>query len=255
MNNLKPIYATTLLCFTALFIFGILSNQLIFWYINNPAEATETLRPLSTSLIILNLFINIIVSCTVLFWGFKYFERRVERRIEAKEVWEIIFMLVGLSVITGVIQTAYLYPETMGNGVIPVLSTVLTTGLFTLFNYTIAMAIIANWRLFEKADYPGYMSIIPIVNLIGYAEIAKQPNYYGLLLLIPFVNIFFAIPISVGIAKSFNRSTAFGIGILLLGVIFVPMIAFGNARWKYSEQFSDEEQRNARLDLSEHLVE
>ena len=47
-----------------------------------------------------------------------------------------------------------------------------------------------------------------------------------LLLLIPFVNIYAIIKINISLAKSFNKSTGFGIGLLLLPIIFVPLLAF-----------------------------
>jgi len=51
------------------------------------------------------------------------------------------------------------------------------------------------------------------------------------LFLIPLVNLVIGIIVTMAVAKSFGKDTAFGIGLLLLGFIFYPILAFGSARY------------------------
>jgi hypothetical protein len=46
------------------------------------------------------------------------------------------------------------------------------------------------------------------------------------------VNIVVAIIISIALAEKFGKSAAYGIGIALLGFIFIPMLGFGDARYQ-----------------------
>jgi hypothetical protein len=51
------------------------------------------------------------------------------------------------------------------------------------------------------------------------------------LILIPCVNIVIALIVSIDLAKSFGKSEVYGIGIWLLGFIFVPILGFGSDRY------------------------
>jgi len=46
-----------------------------------------------------------------------------------------------------------------------------------------------------------------------------------------FVNLVFALILCIDLAKAFGQGAAFGIGLLLLGFIFYPILAFGDARY------------------------
>lgn len=91
--------------------------------------------------------------------------------------------------------------------------------------------VIAHWKIYEKAGKPGWAAIIPIYNLIVLLEIIGKPVWWILLLLIPCVNIVFAIWITNLLSKSFGQSEGFTVGLLLLGVIFYPILAFGNYQY------------------------
>ena len=86
--------------------------------------------------------------------------------------------------------------------------------------------IISYWKIFKKKGKPGWATLVPIYNVIVQIQVANLSMIYFLLLLIPFVNIYAIIKINISLAKSFNKSTGFGIGLLLLPIIFVPLLAF-----------------------------
>ncbi|MFZ1063858.1 MAG: DUF5684 domain-containing protein [Acidimicrobiales bacterium] len=91
--------------------------------------------------------------------------------------------------------------------------------------------IAAYWRIFAKAGEPGWGAIIPIYNLYLYCKIAGRPEWWLILLFIPFVNIVFSLILAMDIAKAFSKSSGFGIGLWLLSIIFVPILGFGSATY------------------------
>jgi Family of unknown function (DUF5684) len=91
--------------------------------------------------------------------------------------------------------------------------------------------IAALWKVFTKAGQPGWASIVPIYNLIILLNIVGKPLWWIILLMIPLVNIYAIFVIAIGLAKSFEKSTGFGIGLVFLSVIFYPILGFGSARY------------------------
>jgi hypothetical protein len=89
-------------------------------------------------------------------------------------------------------------------------------GLFVLITF---------WRLFTKAGQPGWAILIPIYNIIVMLRVAGRPWWWLFLLILIIPALF----IPFDMAKSFGKSTAFGVGLLFLGIIFYPILAFGNA--------------------------
>ena len=97
----------------------------------------------------------------------------------------------------------------------------------------VAVAVIAGlWKVFVKAGKPGWAAIVPIYNIIVMLEIVGKPIWWIVLMLIPIVNIVVAVIISIALAEKFGKSAAYGIGIALLGFIFIPMLGFGDARYQ-----------------------
>src|SRR5213083_1115026 len=92
--------------------------------------------------------------------------------------------------------------------------------------------IVAMWKVFTKAGQPGWASIIPIYNLYVWCKIVGRPWWWILLMLIPFVNFIILIILIIDLAKSFGKGVGFGIGLLLLAVIFFPILGFGSAQYQ-----------------------
>jgi hypothetical protein len=92
--------------------------------------------------------------------------------------------------------------------------------------------IYVGWQLYEKADQPGWAAIIPIYNIIVMLRIIGRPWWWLILMLIPIVQIYPLIMIPIDLAKSFGKGTGFGIGLLLLGIIFYPILALGDAEYQ-----------------------
>ena len=96
----------------------------------------------------------------------------------------------------------------------------------------IVVAMIAGmWKIFTKAGQPGWAAIVPIYNYFVMAKIAEKPMWWGALCLIPYVNIVFIIWMWNRISLRFGKSTGFTVGIVLLPIVFIPMLGFGDATY------------------------
>lgn len=89
----------------------------------------------------------------------------------------------------------------------------------------------AMWLMFQKAGQPGWAAIIPIYNIIVMLRIVGRPTWWILLYFIPVVNFVIAIVLMLDLARSFGKGTGFGLGLVFLSFIFVPILGFGSAAY------------------------
>ena len=95
----------------------------------------------------------------------------------------------------------------------------------------IAFGIFVQWKIFTKAGKPGWASIVPIYNIIVLLEIVGKPWWYLLLLFIPVVNIVILIMVMIALAQVFGKSGGFAVGLIFLSLIFMAILAFGDAKY------------------------
>lgn len=95
----------------------------------------------------------------------------------------------------------------------------------------LVITIVSFWRIFAKAGKPGWAAIVPIYNTVVWLEIIGKPVWWILLLMIPGINIVFAIWITNLLSKSFGKDEAFTVGLILLPFVFYPILAFGKAQY------------------------
>lgn len=95
----------------------------------------------------------------------------------------------------------------------------------------IVALIAAIWRVFQKANQPGWGALIPIYNTYLLLKIVGRPAWWLLLTFIPFVNFVILIIVMLDLAKSFGRGSGFGVGLILLGIVFIPILGFGDSRY------------------------
>jgi hypothetical protein len=93
------------------------------------------------------------------------------------------------------------------------------------------LAIVAMWKIFEKAGEPGWAAIIPFYNLYVLFKITWGNGWKFLLLLIPFANIVFLIITMVKLAKAFGKSGGFAVGLIFLSIIFYCILAFDQSKY------------------------
>ncbi|OQC35901.1 MAG: hypothetical protein BWX63_02199 [Bacteroidetes bacterium ADurb.Bin041] len=95
----------------------------------------------------------------------------------------------------------------------------------------VILLIVSLWKIYLKANKPGWACLIPIYNIIVLLEIIGKPWWWLLLFLIPIVNIVFAIWMTNLLSKSFGKSIGFTIGLLFLPFIFYPILGLGDAKY------------------------
>ncbi|HEX9243634.1 MAG TPA: DUF5684 domain-containing protein, partial [Anaeromyxobacter sp.] len=84
------------------------------------------------------------------------------------------------------------------------------------------------WKIFAKAGKPGWASIVPIYNLVVYLQMVNRPVWWIVLFFVPIVNIVIAIVLVHDLSKSFGKGAGWTLGLLFLGIVFVPVLAFGS---------------------------
>ena len=106
-------------------------------------------------------------------------------------------------------------------------------GLVLIIYIAVIVLVIAGfWRVFTKAGEAGWKSIIPIWNILVLLRIIGRPLWWIILLIIPLVNIVISLIVALDLAKSFGKGNGFGVGLWLLGFIFVPILGFGSATYE-----------------------
>lgn len=95
-----------------------------------------------------------------------------------------------------------------------------------------AFMIVVYWKIFTKAGKPGWAALIPIYNIVVLLEILKMPLWWLAMFFVPCLNLVAAIMIALRLAKAFGKDTMFGVGIILLGIVFLPLLAFGDATYQ-----------------------
>jgi hypothetical protein len=95
----------------------------------------------------------------------------------------------------------------------------------------IIFEIAALWQVFVKGGRPGWAAIIPFYNYYVILKVVGRPGWWLILYFIPIVNIIVWIIVALDMAKSFAKSVAFGVGLILLAFIFIPILGFGPAQY------------------------
>ncbi len=96
----------------------------------------------------------------------------------------------------------------------------------------LVLMVASMWKVYVKANEPGWAAIVPIYNVVVMLKIIGKPIWWIALYFIPLVNIVVGILIVVSFAKSFGKSTGYAIGLILLPFIFLPMLAFSDATYQ-----------------------
>ena len=87
-------------------------------------------------------------------------------------------------------------------------------------------SIVCWWKIYKKAGYQGWESIIPIYNAYILLKIVGTPWWWLLLFCIPVVNIIYVVWTTNLLSKSFGKETGFTLGLIFLSIIFAAILAF-----------------------------
>lgn len=94
--------------------------------------------------------------------------------------------------------------------------------------------IVSIWKVFEKAEVPGWAVLVPFYNRVKMLEITNEPFWWIFLSLVPVVNIFIWVIVTNRVSRAFGKGGWFTVGLILLPFIFYPILAFGSAKYKNS---------------------
>jgi len=113
--------------------------------------------------------------------------------------------------------------------------------------------IVTFWKIFEKAGQPGWACIIPIYNYIVLLKIGGKPWWWIFFVLLgPFFLIWHIWAINM-VSKSFGKDEGYTVGLLFLGIVFWPILAFGDATYigPYGDPAAFQAARNPTFDFDQ----
>jgi len=118
-----------------------------------------------------------------------------------------------------------------GGGIAAALAGLLVSLIFGLVIYVVAAFILG--KVFVKAGQPMWAAFVPIYNIyILTTQILGRPWWWILLLLLPIVDIVILIILMIDLAKAFGKDIGFAIGLILLSIIFMAILGFGDAQYQ-----------------------
>ena len=86
-------------------------------------------------------------------------------------------------------------------------------------------------KIFEKADKPGWASIIPFYSSYVLFEITWGKGILFLLMCIPLVNIVISIMTMIKLSNAFGQGAGMSVMLILLPVVAFPILAFGDSEY------------------------
>lgn len=112
--------------------------------------------------------------------------------------------------------------------------------IIIFFIAVMVLTIVSMWKVFTKAGKPGWAAIVPIYNLVVLIQIAEKPMWWIAIFLLggivpiagPIAVLVFQVMLFLAIAEKFGKSQGFGVGLFLLGIVFWPILAFGDAQYQ-----------------------
>ena len=87
------------------------------------------------------------------------------------------------------------------------------------------------WKLFAKADKPGWACLVPLYNIIVWLNIVGRPWWYLFFLVFPVTAVVLWAIMAFGTARSFNRGILFALGVTFLPFIFIPIVGLGGSEY------------------------
>lgn len=114
---------------------------------------------------------------------------------------------------------SYTGVATMATAMLVVIGVFAVIGLACL-----ALFIVGEWKVFKKAGYEGWISLVPFYNTYTLSKIVWGNGWLFLLCLIPLGGTIFQIATLAKLAKVFNKGTGFSVGMIFLPVIFMLIL-------------------------------
>jgi hypothetical protein len=107
---------------------------------------------------------------------------------------------------------------------------------------TAGILVVSMWTIFAKAGQPGWAALVPILNAIVLLEVVGRPRWWVLVLggvLVPYlacplapVALVLCVILCRDLAVSFGKGWGYAVGLVGLGFVFFPLLAFGDATYR-----------------------
>lgn len=107
-------------------------------------------------------------------------------------------------------------------------------GYLFLLLFCGVVTLVSMWVVFGKAGEAGWKVLVPFYNIYLLMRISGKPGWWFILLLIPVIGLAINLLAMLSLAEKFGRSPAFGVGLLLLPMLFFPLLAFGESQYQYA---------------------
>ena len=124
---------------------------------------------------------------------------------------------------------------------------------------------VAYWKLGTKAGYPGWALLVPFYGVFVHLRMINRPQFWGWVVIsgttlqaalsvyelitgtvqadqpfwltaittiLGFASFFYSVRMVHGFSRVFGKSGWYTLGLLFLPVVFLPILAFGNARYQ-----------------------
>jgi hypothetical protein len=120
---------------------------------------------------------------------------------------------------------ALLAQDDGGGAVGGVIGVIIWVGLFVLW-------LVAYWKLFEKLGLPGWMGIVPFVNVYQLFKLRgeREPVLWLILFLVPCINIIALWFLASDTAELFGKSLGWKLALFFLPGISHLVLAFGDSQ-------------------------
>ena len=102
--------------------------------------------------------------------------------------------------------------------------------IMILYLAFIVFLLVSVWKVFVKMTQPGWYGIIPIFNYCVIAKKSGKDWWWGLLTLVPCIQVIFQIILLNQLSKLFGKGVGYTLGLIFVPFIFLPILAFGSAQ-------------------------
>jgi hypothetical protein len=85
--------------------------------------------------------------------------------------------------------------------------------------------------IFKKDSVTPWWGFVPVLDVYGLIKLVGREPIWIVGLFIPCVNFIVIIVLMLDLAKAFGKDVVWGLGLIVLPFIFIPMLAFGSATY------------------------
>jgi hypothetical protein len=91
---------------------------------------------------------------------------------------------------------------------------------------------VGMWRMFEKADLPGWLAFVPFLNTYALVRLAERPSWWVFAIwFVPLAGAVLYAAAVIDVAERFGRGALFGLGMALplVGWLFMANLGHSGA--------------------------